>query len=172
MSDKPPEPPPGAQLEFPIFRQRVADRNADKGGRSFYFFDFDDNVMFLETFIYVFHKETQEELALSIGQFAQVSHLLGNSPPWDLYEINPDDSVGVATVDIEAGETAQGLLMDSQKEVEVKALDAIPLGHKIAMKDHSVDDSVIKYGEDIGRVVADIQLGGHVHTQNLKTRRW
>lgn len=83
-----------------------------------------------------------------------------------------DDSVGVATVDIEAGETAKGLFMDSQAPVEVKALDAIPLGHKIAMADHNVDQSVIKYGADIGKVVAEIKMGEYVHTQNLKTRRW
>ena len=82
------------------------------------------------------------------------------------------DSVGVATVEIKAGETAEGLYMDSQDPVTVEALDDIPLGHKIAMIDHSVDGSVIKYGADIGRVVADIKKGGHVHTQNLKTRRW
>ena len=83
-----------------------------------------------------------------------------------------DDSVGVATVDIKAGETAEGLFMDSQEPVSVKTLNDIPLGHKIAMIDHHVDGSVIKYGADIGKVVADIKKGGHVHTQNLKTRRW
>lgn len=82
------------------------------------------------------------------------------------------DSVGVATVDIKAGETAKGLYMDSQKAVEVTALEDIPLGHKLAMKAHKPEDSVIKYGSDIGRVVAEIKKGGHVHTQNLKTRRW
>jgi (2R)-sulfolactate sulfo-lyase subunit alpha len=82
------------------------------------------------------------------------------------------DSVGVATVNVEAGETVKALYMDSQEQVEVKALDDIPLGHKIAMIDHKVDESVIKYGADIGKVVADIKKGEHVHTQNLKTRRW
>ena len=82
------------------------------------------------------------------------------------------DSVGVATVDIKAGETAEGLFMDTQEPVEVKTLNDIPLGHKIAMIDHHVDGSVIKYGADIGKVVADVKKGGHVHTQNLKTRRW
>jgi (2R)-sulfolactate sulfo-lyase subunit alpha len=82
------------------------------------------------------------------------------------------DSVGVATVEIKAGETAKGLYMDTQEQVEIKTLDDIPLGHKIAMTEHQVDDAVIKYGADIGRVVAEIKKGGHVHTQNLKTRRW
>ncbi|MEM9765827.1 MAG: flagellar biosynthesis protein FlgA, partial [Pseudomonadota bacterium] len=30
----------------------------------------------------------------------------------------------------------------------------------------------IKYGEDIGRMVGPAEEGGHVHTQNLKTKRW
>jgi len=82
------------------------------------------------------------------------------------------DTVGVATVDITAGETAKGLYMDTQKNVEVVALSDIPLGHKIALRDHRADDGVIKYGHDIGRVVAEIKKGQHVHVHNLKTRRW
>ena len=82
------------------------------------------------------------------------------------------DNVGVATVDIKAGEKAGGLYMDSQKKAQVKALQDIPLGHKIALIKFKKDDSVIKYGHDIGRVVAAIKTGEHVHIHNLKTRRW
>jgi len=82
------------------------------------------------------------------------------------------DTVGVATVDIKAGETAKGLYMDSQAAVEVQALDDIPLGHKIAMQAQAAGDTVLKYGHDIGKVVADFKKGAHVHTQNLKTKRW
>ena len=82
------------------------------------------------------------------------------------------DNVGVATVDIKAGEAAQGLYMDSQESLEMKTLCDIPLGHKIALTGIAVDAPVIKYGADIGRVVAEIKAGDHVHTQNLRTRRW
>ena len=82
------------------------------------------------------------------------------------------DTVGVATVDIKAGETATGLYMDTQENVEVKTLSDIPLGHKVALSGHKIDEPVIKYGNDIGKVVADIDKGQHVHTHNLKTRRW
>ncbi|MBI5252406.1 MAG: UxaA family hydrolase [Desulfomonile tiedjei] len=82
------------------------------------------------------------------------------------------DTVGVATVDIKAGEQAQGLFMDTQKTLELKALNDIPLGHKIALQDARVGDTVIKYGHDIGRVAADIITGAHVHVHNLKTKRW
>ena len=82
------------------------------------------------------------------------------------------DNVGVATIDIKAGEAAQGIYMDSQESLEMKTLHDIPLGHKIALTDIAVDAPVIKYGADIGRVVAEIKAGDHVHTQNLRTRRW
>lgn len=82
------------------------------------------------------------------------------------------DTVGVATVDIKPGETAKGLFMDTQENIEVKALKEIPLGHKIALTDASEGDTVIKYGNDIGKVVAGFQQGDHVHIHNLKTKRW
>lgn len=82
------------------------------------------------------------------------------------------DSVGVATVDIKAGEEAHGLYMDSQNPIIMKALNDIPLGHKIALKDFKAGDTVLKYGQDIGKVVADIRCGEHVHIHNLKTKRW
>jgi (2R)-sulfolactate sulfo-lyase subunit alpha len=78
----------------------------------------------------------------------------------------------VATEDIKADEAAQGLFMDSQENIEMKALSDIPLGHKIALTDFAVGDTVIKYGHDIGKVVADIKAGDHVHIHNLKTKRW
>jgi len=82
------------------------------------------------------------------------------------------DTVGVATVDLAVGETARGLYMDSQQAIELEVLENIPLGHKIALKDHEVGDSVIKYEHDIGKVVAAIKKAQHVHVHNLKTRRW
>ena len=35
-----------------------------------------------------------------------------------------------------------------------------------------VGDTVIKYGVDIGKVVAPIKKGEHLHVQNVKTKRW
>ena len=82
------------------------------------------------------------------------------------------DTVGVATVDLQAGETATGLYMDSQEAIEIVPLDDIPLGHKIALKDHAVGEGVIKYEHDFGKVVAEIKRAQHVHVHNLRTRRW
>lgn len=82
------------------------------------------------------------------------------------------DLVGVATVDIKSGQVAKGVYMDSQEAVEVKAVMDIPLGHKIALADMKVGDTVLKYGTDIGKVVSVIKKGEHVHIHNLKTKRW
>ncbi|MEO0751768.1 MAG: flagellar biosynthesis protein FlgA, partial [Pseudomonadota bacterium] len=43
---------------------------------------------------------------------------------------------------------------------------------KIALKDFATGETAIKYGEDIGKIVADIPKGHHVHTHNCKTKRW
>jgi len=82
------------------------------------------------------------------------------------------DTVAVATVDIKAGEQARGLFMDTQEPLEIRVSQDIPLGHKIALKDLKVGDTVIKYGHDIGEVSADTKAGAHVHIHNLKTKRW
>ena len=48
----------------------------------------------------------------------------------------------------------------------------VPIGHKVALTDIKTGDTVIKYGQDIGKAVADIKKGEHVHVHNLKTKRW
>lgn len=79
---------PFGQLELPIERPTFRDRNADRGGRSFYFFDFDDNVAFLTTPAFVFHKETGRELRLSSGEFARHSRHIGKQGPYRDYQMD------------------------------------------------------------------------------------
>lgn len=45
----------------------------------------------------------------------------------------------------------------------------IPAGHKYALRDIKKGESVIKYGEIIGRATADIKSGEWVHTHNVKS---
>ena len=83
------------------------------------------------------------------------------------------DSGGVVVVEgVRKGQMLTGWVMQGNKTVKMKCLNAIPIGHKIALAPMKKDDTVIKYGHDIGKVVAAIKKGGHVHTQNLKTKRW
>jgi len=54
----------------------------------------------------------------------------------------------------------------------VPCVQDIPIGHKVALKDLAVGDTVIKYGVDIGKVVQPIAKGAHAHVHNIKTKRW
>ena len=83
-----------SQLELAMDRQVEPDRNFDRGGRSFYFFDFDDNLAFLTTPSVVFHKDTGEELWISSGEFAQNVELIGNQGRYKDYTISFDDEKG------------------------------------------------------------------------------
>jgi (2R)-sulfolactate sulfo-lyase subunit alpha len=62
--------------------------------------------------------------------------------------------------------------MDDDRTIKVKAAQDIPIGHKIALKNMAVGDTVLKYGVDIGKVVAPIKMGEHAHVHNIKTKRW
>lgn len=82
------------QLELGISRVPEKDRNYHLGGRSFYFFDFDDNIAFLTTPLVIFHRKTDEELFLSSGEWAACHAQIGRSGPHEEYEIRYDDKVG------------------------------------------------------------------------------
>jgi (2R)-sulfolactate sulfo-lyase subunit alpha len=83
------------------------------------------------------------------------------------------DSVGVVVVeDVLAENDVTGWIMETDETIQLKSLDAVPLGHKIALRDLKAGDTVLKYGHDVGRMVADVAKGRHVHVHNLKTKRW
>ena len=82
------------------------------------------------------------------------------------------DDVGVAVVDIAAGLECDGRNLADNSALKARSEEAIPLGHKIALKDFAVGDSVTKYGCEIGTIVQAVKAGHHVHTHNLKTKRW
>lgn len=83
------------------------------------------------------------------------------------------DSVGVVVVeDVQPGKELTGWVMQTDETIRLKSLDAVPLGHKIALRDFKPGDTVLKYGNDVGRIVAEVAKGQHVHVHNLKTKRW
>lgn len=83
------------------------------------------------------------------------------------------DGVGVVVVEgLKAGTDTTGWIMAENKEITFKVLDDIPIGHKVALKDFAVGDTVIKYNTDIGKVVKPIKKGEHLHVHNVKTKRW
>jgi hypothetical protein len=55
------------------------------GSLSFYFFDIDDNLVFLPTNVYLLNGETGEEKAISTREFVVVESQLGRPGPWQAY---------------------------------------------------------------------------------------
>ena len=83
------------------------------------------------------------------------------------------DTVAVVVVEgVKAGTALNGWIMDEDRMINLQALQDIPIGHKVALKDMAVGDTVWKYGIDMGKVVASIRIGQHAHVHNIKTKRW
>ena len=83
------------------------------------------------------------------------------------------DNVGVVVVEsLAAGTEMLCVITEDDSEFRLTARQSIPIGHKVALRDLQVGDTVVKYGQDVGRIVAAVGRGEHVHTHNLKTKRW
>lgn len=84
-----------------------------------------------------------------------------------------EDNVGVVVVEgLTAGTEMLVVVTEDNSSFNLTAKADIPIGHKVALADLASGDTAIKYGEDIGKMVGDAEKGGHVHTHNLKTKRW
>ncbi len=95
---------------------------------------------------------------------AGIPHVLAHSPK---------DNVAVVVVEgLKAGTKALGVVTEDNSSFTVEVKDDIPIGHKVALVDLSEGTTVIKYGQDVGKVVAAAAKGRHVHTHNMKTKRW
>ena len=83
------------------------------------------------------------------------------------------DNVGVVVVEgLTAGTEMLCVVTHDNSDFKLTVKADIPIGHKVALKDLVEGDTVVKYGEDIGKMVGPAETGGHVHTQNCKTKRW
>lgn len=83
------------------------------------------------------------------------------------------DNVGVVVVeDLAAGTNMLCVVTEDNSDFELVVNDDVPIGHKVALEDIAEGDTAIKYGQDIGRFVEAVKKGHHVHTHNLKTKRW
>jgi (2R)-sulfolactate sulfo-lyase subunit alpha len=83
------------------------------------------------------------------------------------------DNVGVVVVEgVASNQDLFGVCLEDDTDFWTRANQDTPIGHKIALADIAEGQDVIKYGQVIGRLVAPVKAGDHVHTHNLKTRRW
>lgn len=83
------------------------------------------------------------------------------------------DNVGVVVVeDLKAGTEMLCVITEDNSDFKMVVNHDVPIGHKVALQDFVEGDTIVKYGQDIGRVIASAGKGDHIHTQNLKTKRW
>ena len=86
--------------------------------------------------------------------------------------IKNHENDNVATLfGVVTAESAVKVMEKSGDCFEVKVLQDIPYGHKIAIEKIGVGDSVTKYGEEIGIATHPIAIGEHVHIQNIDSAR-
>ncbi|CEJ09824.1 UxaA family hydrolase [Phreatobacter sp. AB_2022a] len=83
------------------------------------------------------------------------------------------DTVGVVVVEgLKAGTDMLAVVTHDNSDFRITAKQDIPIGHKVALKNIKKGDTIWKYGQDIGKAVADIKAGEHAHVHNIKTKRW
>ena len=81
--------------------------------------------------------------------------------------IHPRDNVAVALTALTSGSvvTTNGI-------EAFTTLDEIPVSHKIALRNISIGEEIIKYGETVAASTQMIKKGQWVHTHNLESKRW
>lgn len=95
---------------------------------------------------------------------------MGVTPPQFLLH-DDGDTVGIAVQDLDPG-TLQGASVKEGTKHTAVLNQAIPLGHKFAMKDHALGDPIVKYGIKVGVASMPIKKGDYVHTHNMRSFRW
>lgn len=82
------------------------------------------------------------------------------------YQVEQDDCVATALSDLEQGIVT---ITGSSIITDVKSLEPIKKGHKIAVVSISKGDLIIKYGVPIGKATKDIKVGEWVHLHNVES---
>lgn len=81
----------------------------------------------------------------------------------DALQIHASDNVCVALRPLPSGASFQCA------GVTLTLPQPVPLGAKIALKRLKAGEKVIKFGEPIGSLTADVEAGTHIHTHNLSS---
>lgn len=80
-----------------------------------------------------------------------------------LIKLSNNDNVLVLAVNLEKGDVI------TYNGIDYKLLKPIALGHKIAAREISKGEKIIKFNMSIGSATKDIMVGEHVHLHNMKS---
>lgn len=81
----------------------------------------------------------------------------------DTVHLAPPDNIVVLARNVTGGEKLR------IGEQEFPAPDDLQLGHKLAARDISAGEKILKYGAPIGSATVNIPAGAHVHLHNMKS---
>jgi altronate dehydratase small subunit len=85
--------------------------------------------------------------------------------------MNRDDTVATALENLEADDAVRIVSASQEVVEEITVRQAIPFGHKLALRPVAQGEAVSKYGEVIGKASQDITPGDYVHVHNVKSNR-
>ncbi|MBM7691698.1 altronate dehydratase [Peribacillus deserti] len=83
--------------------------------------------------------------------------------------IDPADNVAVALQDLKKGEQCH--VSSNGREEWILLLEDIPFGHKLAIEPIGQNESVLKYGEEIGKTNTPVKKGEWIHVHNMFCER-
>lgn len=95
--------------------------------------------------------------------------MTGSGITVDALVLDPADDVAVLIRGAAAGETLS--LGGAVGGGTVELIEPVASGHKVALRDLPAGASVNKHGAVIGRLVAAVRRGAHVHVHNLASLR-
>jgi altronate dehydratase len=82
------------------------------------------------------------------------------------FQISSEDTVATCLTEVVEGPVS---LNHDASIQHLEAIEAIPVGHKIALKDIKRGEPVLKYSVVIGAASEDIKKGSWVHLHNMKS---
>ena len=83
--------------------------------------------------------------------------------------LNPKDNMATAVCQLESGHSIT--IKNGADNTDIILTEAIPFGHKFALRDIEPGEKIIKYGEIIGEATAKIKVGEYVHIHNVEGLR-
>lgn len=85
-------------------------------------------------------------------------------------KLNEKDNVATVFSDVKKDDFLE-ILTDKGESWNLKVLNDIPYGHKIALESIKLGQQVTKYGEEIGVASTPILAGEYVHIHNIESIR-
>ncbi|AQV96748.1 D-galactarate dehydratase [Cupriavidus necator] len=82
--------------------------------------------------------------------------------------LNPADNV--ATL-LDPGQAGEACVLQGERQGSLALLQDVPFGHKICIADTVAGETILKYGQVIGRASRAVRAGEHMHVHNIESAR-